>query len=66
MAAKKQVKRWYASWTEGEDSIAPYLNTLEGLGHTIFQVIYVRYSDAGRVGYRVIYWKMEDENNHVK
>ncbi len=62
MAAKIEKKVWYDAWQEGE-AIAPLLNTLEGLGHTIFQVIYIRYSKEGKTGYRVIYFRMEEQKN---
>jgi hypothetical protein len=54
------TKSWSTDWVDGEDILADALNRIEATGAVVFEVIYVRYSEDGKTGYRIISYK---ENN---
>lgn len=51
------AKVWRTVWVNGEESLADALNIIETGGEIIFTVIYIRYSEAGKTGYRIVVYK---------
>jgi hypothetical protein len=48
------ARAWFIRWVGVEEDLAERLNDIEESGAIVFQIFFIRYSERGKTGYRVI------------